>query len=118
MLSGHHCMRLGDLKVSQCQGKPEQMIDEYVKEEFGTVEPGLDALHERHCLMILDLLAIKGERAGLGLKVPSVGFYLCESTTIPASNNCKLLRQVFVILFQMPGDEQYVQRIAFASLYR
>ena len=94
------------------------MIDEYVKEEFGTVEPGLEALHERRCLMILDLLAIKGERAGLVLKVPSVGFYLCESTAILASNNSKLLRQIFVTFFQMPGDEQYVQRLALASLYR
>ena len=94
------------------------MIDEYVEEEFGTVEPGLEALHERHCVMILELLAVRGERVGMVLKVPSVGFYLCESTGIPVSINSKLLRQVFVTFFQMPGDEQYAQRLALASLYR
>ena len=64
MLSGHHCMRLGDLKVSQCQGKPEQMVDEYAKKNFDTVESGLENLHERHCVTILELLVIKGERFG------------------------------------------------------
>ena len=102
MLSGFHRMRLDDLKVGQDQGKLEQVVDKYAREKFGTVEPGLEALQERHLVTILELLVIKGERFGLVLTVHSAGFYPRESIVALAPNNSKLLRQVFVTLLQTP----------------